>query len=133
MEFSTSFSMVIIECGWVQSSPLYRWHKAFISHRIFLMHLSPQTRAFSHRDSHRRLICCSTLIQHHLLVPFMHLPRAPPSCTFLSLCKFTTSSHRRCVLLRMHSSHVHVNAFYHSLIMMVAFEVLTKHLVTYDH
>ena len=27
-------------------------HKAFTSHRIFLMHLSPQARAFSHRDSH---------------------------------------------------------------------------------
>ena len=134
-EFSTSSDMVI--CGW--SSPLHRWHKAFTSHRVFVMHLSPQTRVFSHRDSHPVPSSIFTAAGDQSAVAhFFNSISLSLLCTsllhLLSLCKFTTSSsHGRCVLLHMNSSHVHVNAFYHSLIMMVAFEVLTKHLVTHDH
>jgi len=122
MEFSTSFSMVI--CGWVQSSPLYRWHKFSLHQPPNLPH-APFTTDKGILP--QRLPQETDLLWHTYPTSSPCPFYAPPSCTFLYLCKFTTSpSHRRCVLLRMHSSRMHVNAFYHSLIMMVAFEVLTK-------
>ena len=69
-------------CGWGQSSPLHRWYRAFTSHQIFLMQplttnkgilpkrLPPNSLLNLHCCW--RLICSSTLLQHHLLVPFVH-------------------------------------------------------------
>ena len=76
MEFSTSSDMVIV--GAVLSI-------TSVALGLFLVHLLSQTRKdvllqrlppnyLLNLHCCRRPICCSTLLQHHLLVPLVHLP-----------------------------------------------------------
>ena len=147
MEFSTSSDMVI--CGWVQSSPLHWWHKpspatecssCTFHHR---QGRSPTTSSLLNLHCCRGPICCSTLLRHHLLVPFVHLPLnvlqaysisitqnfigiVDPKSLF-QLLTFPNKAQGFDIvvcLLCMCSSHA--NTFYCCLLMMFAFEMLTK-------